>query len=139
MRWTRHVLRMDLESITKATVRWIPPHGKRKPGCPKFNWIPILKEDIKRGGVSLVRIPKLAVDRKTWKELTAPCVPILPLKDLRSKVRPYRKQENNVTNKILMRYTTRANFRTFSQTDQNFRATQIIQEFQDNWYPCFFY
>jgi len=32
-----------------------------------------------------------------------------------------------------MSYTTaRANFRTFSQTDQNFRTTLKFQEFQDN-------
>jgi len=29
-----------------------------------------VKEDIKRGGVSWKKIPELAVDRKTWKELT---------------------------------------------------------------------
>jgi len=42
----------------------------------------------------------------------------------------YRKRENNVANKIATHYTTaRANFRTFSQTDQNFR-TKL--KFQDN-------
>jgi len=56
----------------------------------------------------------------------------------------YRKQENNVTNKIVRRYTiAMANFRTFSQTDQNFRKTLKFQdnfrtnlkfqEFLDNW------
>jgi len=49
----------------------------------------------------------------------------------------YRKRKNNVTNKIVMRYTiTRINFRTFSQSDQNFRTTlkfQEFQEFHDNW------
>jgi len=41
----------------------------------------------------------------------------------------YRKRENNVTNKIVMHYiTARANFRTFSQTDQNFRTTFKCQD-----------
>jgi len=54
----------------------------------------------------------------------------------------YRKQENNFTKQIVMRYTiARANFRTFLQRDQNFRTTLNFrtnlkfQEFQDNWDP----
>jgi len=35
-----------------------------------------VKDDIKRGGVGWEMIPELAVDRKTWKELTALCANI---------------------------------------------------------------
>ena len=66
-------MRMDQESITKAAVRWIPPNGKRKPGRPRIDWIQTVKEDMKRGGASWEQVPELAVDRKTWKELTALC------------------------------------------------------------------
>jgi len=54
-------------------VRWLPLNGKRKPGHPKSDWIQTVKEDIKRVGVSWEKLPELAVDRKTWKELTALC------------------------------------------------------------------
>jgi len=70
------VLRMDQESITKAEVRWISPNRKRQPGRPKIDLIQTVKEDIKRGGVSWEKIPELAFDRKTWKELTALCANI---------------------------------------------------------------
>jgi len=54
-------------------MRWIPPNGKRKPGRPKIDWIRTVKENIKRGGVSWEKVTELAVNRKTWKELTALC------------------------------------------------------------------
>jgi len=52
----------------------------------KTDWIQIVKEEIERGGVSWERIPELAVDRNTWKELTALCANI-DTGGLRSKIR----------------------------------------------------
>jgi len=49
MRSTRHMMRMDQESMTTAAVRLIPPNGKRKPDRPRSNWIQTVMENTKRG------------------------------------------------------------------------------------------
>jgi len=73
LRWAGHVMRMDQGSIPKAAVRWTPTNGKRKPGRPRTDWIQTVREDLKRRGACWEQLPELAVDRKTWKELTALC------------------------------------------------------------------
>jgi hypothetical protein len=42
-------------------------------GRPRVDWIQKVKQDMMRGGASWEQIRELAVDRKTWKELTALC------------------------------------------------------------------
>jgi len=74
MRWTGHVMRMDCDRIARAAVIWTPKCGRRRPGRPRTDWTQTVKQDIKRGGFTWEQLPDLAVDRTTWKELTALCV-----------------------------------------------------------------
>ena len=67
-------MRMNQSSITQAAVRWLPVNQKRGRGRPKIDWIQTVKDDMKRGGSSWEQMPEMAVDRKSWKKLTALCV-----------------------------------------------------------------
>lgn len=48
MQWTGPAMNMDQESKEKAVVRWIAPHGNRKPSRPKTGRVQMVKEDVER-------------------------------------------------------------------------------------------
>jgi len=64
---------MDSWRIAIQATNWKPIDGSRRPGRPRTDWQQTVKVDIRRGGISWEQIPDLAVDRGTWRELTALC------------------------------------------------------------------
>ena len=60
---------MDVNRLPLKMYRWMPTHGKRKPGRPRTTWRDVITRDLDTllTGWSLEEAEVAARDRKNWK------------------------------------------------------------------------
>ena len=69
LQWFGHLQRMDVNRLPLKMYRWMPTHGKRKPGRPRTTWRDVITRDLDTllTGWSLEEAEVAARDRKNWK------------------------------------------------------------------------
>ena len=58
-------------SITKTTLHWRTPEGKRKMGQPKITWRRTMEKEMKQMGKTWSSIQVMAKDRQMWRDYVA--------------------------------------------------------------------
>ena len=68
LQWFGHLQRMDVTRLPLKLYRWIPYHGKRKPGRSRTTWKDVIKRDLDSlmTGWTLEEAEVAARDRKIW-------------------------------------------------------------------------
>ena len=73
LRWLGHVLRMDDSRIPRQARQWELRGYKRKTGCPRKNWMDIIRRDLKDMDITWDEAEELVTDRAEWRQRVAQC------------------------------------------------------------------
>ncbi|XP_078661521.1 uncharacterized protein LOC144905654 [Branchiostoma floridae x Branchiostoma belcheri] len=75
LRFIGHALRMPVEEPLRTYALYVPPHGRRRPGRQRANYLTYIQNLLgdTEGDLSPDRIAALAADRRTWNGLVIAC------------------------------------------------------------------
>ena len=75
LRFLGHILRLPEEEPASRYALYIPPHGNRRPGCPRTSHLAYIQRlmGYKEGSIQTDQIAMLAKDQSAWRNLVVAC------------------------------------------------------------------